>query len=121
MSRKKGLHIFEVGELVLPHPVIYLHFNEAEKGDIGIITKIVPPEKHDSPRLVQVYWQIKCMEGLFNSELVFHLHHEEIVELKNKEWEEEKNALRNRSNFSFKPQHFKGVSYHNPHKLKKNT
>lgn len=88
MGQKRGQHIFEVGELVLPHPVIFhLYKDINDVKEFGIILEIINP-KHprNDYRKVRVFWQQQMREETYYAHLLFHLHHEEAIENLNKEW-----------------------------------
>lgn len=92
MTNKKGLHIFEKGELVIPHPIIYLVYKDIEEGDYGIVVDVI---KQSHPlrdfRKVKVYWQRSMEEETYYAHMVYHLHHEYVVEEITQTWKEELN------------------------------
>lgn len=78
MARAKGHHIFEIGELVIPHPIVYLVYKDIEEDDFGIVVKKIPPTHPlNDWRKVKIFWQKASKYETYYAHHVFHLHHQE--------------------------------------------
>lgn len=98
MAGKKGLHIFDVGDLVLPHPLITLVYEDTVVGDMGIVLKRYPPEHPTKDmRKVKVFWQQKMIEKTYYAHIIYHLHHDETVQSITDHWKLEIETARNRA------------------------
>lgn len=87
MAQKKGLHIFRVGDLVLPHPIIFHLYRDIEDGELGIVVKTIAPNHPTKDyRKVRIFWQQQMREETYYAHLLFHLHHEDQVETLKKKW-----------------------------------
>jgi len=81
MSRKKGLHIFEPGDMVIPHPIISILWKDIEEGDLGLVLKShkqLHPQKGE--RSSTIFWIFAQKEIRYSNNILFHLHHEERVQ-----------------------------------------
>lgn len=94
MTRIKSTHFFEIGELVIPHPIIHFAYKDIEKMEFGIVVKRINP-KHpvNDYRKVRVFWQKQMREETYYAHQLFHLHHEEQVDRLYELWESKKAAL----------------------------
>ncbi len=87
MTRKKGLHFFEIGDMVYPHPIIISLWKEAEENDHGIILEERKlPDRRKVQRIVKVFWQISQKMIWYEPELLYHLHHENVFLNKREEF-----------------------------------
>jgi hypothetical protein len=92
MGDKKGHHIFEIGELVLPHPIMCYFWKDIDENDMGIVVeKINPTHPTKDFRKVKVFWQIKGVEDVYYSHLFYHLHNEEALKELREKWYKYKN------------------------------
>src|SRR5690349_19220914 len=96
MSRIKSRHYFEIGELVIAHPIIPLFYKDIERGDFGIVLERYPP-KHPTNdyRKVRIFWQKSMKDETYYAHHLYHLHHEEEIEKIYDEWVEKLNTIRN--------------------------
>ena len=102
MTKRKGLHIFNPGDFVLPHPVISLFYKEAKKDDIGIVLRMINSTHNKDFRKIQVFWQLMGEEGIYDADLIFHMHHDYIINEKMEEWEKLASTTKNILNNEFK-------------------
>lgn len=80
MSKRKGLHCFDAGELVLPHPSITM------ESTVGIVIKVYRRKKQSDSETVLIFWQHNSEVGRYFNEDLYHLHHESIWQSVCDEW-----------------------------------
>lgn len=87
MTDKKGQHIFKLGDMVFPHPILYLQWKEISEDEVGIVTEIINPvHPTKDERKVRVFWQQKQVEGVYAARRLFHTHQTEQIEVVARKW-----------------------------------
>jgi hypothetical protein len=95
MAQRKGQHIFEVGDLVYPHPIIAFLYKDVEYAEFGIVLKKIPPSHPIKDyRKVIVFWQNAMKEETYYAHMLFHLHHEERLRNIWNQWAEAAKVLK---------------------------
>ncbi len=86
MAPKKGLHIYDIGELVMPHPLLYFVWNDVDRDDVGIVVETKQAQSNKFKRTVKVFWQQAQKECIYENQWVYHLRHEENRDKEEKRW-----------------------------------
>mgnify|MGYP003651010868 CR=1 FL=1 len=86
MSRKKGHHYFEKGNLVIPHPLVYMLWSEIGDNEIGLVLDAdVKPIKEsfkllfDVHKATRIYWISSGTTSTLPAYAIYHQHQTDLV------------------------------------------
>jgi hypothetical protein len=86
MSRRKGQHYFEKGNIIIPHPLVYMLWSEIHDNEFGLVlnTDLKPLDNSKKPlfdahKATKVYWISSGTTSILPAYAVYHQHQTYLV------------------------------------------